>query len=451
MKRILYSLLFPLVLTSLSFTCQAQVISTFAGNGTDGFAGDGGPAAGAVFNNAIGLAVDETGNVYVADQINQRIRKINTAGIITTVAGNGMTGYSGDGGPATAAIITGPQGVVVDPIGTIYFSDPNNNRVRKVDLAGTISTVAGIDTAGYSGDGSLAIAAKLSNPTRLALDIANNLYICDLMNHVIRMVDASGVITTVAGNNLRGYSGDGGPATDAQLDMPRGIAVDAAGNLYIADYNNNRIRKVDPSGDISTVAGTGTLGYSGDGGLATAARLRRPYGIGCAADGTLYIADADNHCVRRVDAGTDVITTLAGTGVSGFTGDGGTPAFAQLSIPTDVVPASSGSGEIYILDFDNKRIRRIGSVTTVTNAVIGTTSRLDVHPNPCHGQVVFNISAPADEQLTIVVSSVTGQVVKQMTTTTNTATELTLNVPAGIYFIAATTAQHRYAGKIVVQ
>ena len=217
------------------------------------------------------MAVDASGNLYIADTGNNRIRKVSATGIITTVAGNGSAGYSGDGGPATSAQLDGPEGVAVDGSGNLYIADTCNNRIRKVSATGIITTVAGNGSAGYSGDGGPATSAQLSLPAGVAVDGSGNLYIADSGNNRIRKVSATGIITTVAGNGSPGYSGDGGPATSAQLNQPAGVAVDASGNLYIADSSNNRIRKVSATGIITTVAGNGFDGYSGDGGPATSA------------------------------------------------------------------------------------------------------------------------------------------------------------------------------------
>jgi hypothetical protein len=262
---------------------NAIIIDTVAGNGSWGYSGDGGPATEAMLSYPRGVAVDASGNIYIADLYNHRIRKVDTSGIITTVAGNGDEGYSGDGGPATEAMLDFPFGVAVDASGNIYIGDTHNYRIRKVDTSGIITTVAGNGAWGYSGDGGPATEAMLDFPCDVAVDASGNLYIGDVYNQRIRKVDTSGIINTVAGNGSWGYSGDGGPATEAQLHGPFGVTVDASGNLYIADYDNQRIRKVDTSGIITTVAGNGSRGYSGDGGPATDAMLNHPRDISCQA------------------------------------------------------------------------------------------------------------------------------------------------------------------------
>ena len=278
----------------------AGAISTVAGGGTF-YGGDGGAATAAPLHGTQDVAVDGAGNLYIAERDNHRIRKVDAAGVITTVAGGGS---GGDGGPATAAYLFYPKGVAVDGAGNLYIAE--GNRIRKVDATGVITTVAGDGGfAGYGGDGGAAVAAQLNIPTGVALDGAGNLYIADQFNHRIRKVDAAGVISTVAGTGPGGlggggFSGDGGAAMAAQLFFPADVAADGAGNLYIADGGNNRIRKVDSAGRISTVAGDGGIGYGGDGGAATAARLYFPRGVALDGAGNLYIADTENDRIRRL-------------------------------------------------------------------------------------------------------------------------------------------------------
>jgi sugar lactone lactonase YvrE len=331
-------------------------ITTVAGNGTPGFSGDGGPATNAGLPEPYGVAVDAAGNLYIVDINNHRVRKVSVSGTITTVAGNGTPGFSGDGGPATNARLAYPTGVAVDAAGNLYIADRLNSRVRKVSTSGTITTVAGDGSAGFSGDGGPATNAQLAGPYGVAVDAAGNLYIADFQNSRVRKVSTSGTITTVAGDGSFGFSGDGGPATNAQLAGPNGVAVDAAGNLYIADINNHRVRKVSTSGTITTVAGNGTPGFSGDGGPATNARLRPPTGVAVDAAGNLYIADIFNQRVRKVST-SGTITTVAGTGIYGFSGDGGPATNARLAYPSGV--AVDAAGNLYIADQNNHRVRKV--------------------------------------------------------------------------------------------
>jgi hypothetical protein len=278
-----------------------------AGTGTLGFSGDGGPATAANIYYAFSIAADGEGNLFIADYYNYRIRRVDSAtGIITTVAGTGVQGYGGDGGPATEAMIDTPYEIALDAAGNIYIAELDNHRVRKVTAAtGIIETLAGTGTAGFSGDGGPATAAALNNPIGVAVDADGNVYIADNFNHRIRMVAAgTGTISTVAGTGVNTFGGDGGPATAADLNSPRSLAVDGDGNLYVSDFSNRRIRRIEAgTGLISTFAGTGVSGYSGDGGPATLAQIYNVYGMGADAAGRVYLADTSNNRVRKVGAG----------------------------------------------------------------------------------------------------------------------------------------------------
>lgn len=271
------------------------VISVVAGGGS-AMPGDGGAATDAELNFPLGVAVDNAGNLYIADNANCRIRKVSPNGTITTVAGNGTNGYSGDGGPATLAQIGQPNGVAVDLNGNIYIVDGAHSRIRKVSGDGIITTVAGNGTEGFSGDGGPAVAAQLDYPISVAVDSVGNLFISEGLR--IREVSTQGIITTVVGNGIQGFSGDGGPAIGAELNFASTVAPDIAGNLFIADAANQRIRTVSSAGIINTVAGTGTSGYSGDGGLATNAQFNMPFGIAVDSRGRIYVGDSDNDAIR---------------------------------------------------------------------------------------------------------------------------------------------------------
>ncbi len=339
------------------------IISTVAGGGNSGL-GDGGPATSARLNGPRGVFVDGSGNIYIGDWLHHRIRKVDASGIISTVAGNGTAAFSGDGGPATSASLNSPFGVFVDGSGNIYIVDRTNHRIRKVDTSGIITTVAGSSTFGFSGDGGPATNARLRNPQGVSVDGLGNIYIADSSNNRIRKVDTSGIITTVAGNSTSGFSGDGGPATSASLKTPSGVFVDGSGNFYIADQLNHRIRKVDTSGIISTVAGKGTSTFSGDGGPATSASLNAPLGVFGDGSGVIYIADKVNHRIRKVDT-SGIISTVAGNGTKAFSGDGGPATSASFNFPQSVFV--DGLGVIYIADQGNQRIRKVEPPPSVTS------------------------------------------------------------------------------------
>lgn len=353
------------VLLSLlwSFPASAGVIETVAGNGISGFSGDGGPATQGSLSYPWGVSVDGLGNLYIADAANNRIRKVDGNGMITTVAGNGINGFSGDGGPATQASLSGPSGVAVDNVGNLYIADYANYRIRKVDGNGIITTVAGNGNNGFSGDGGPATQASLSPVRDVAVDRFGNLYISDTYNDRIRKVDVNGYITTVAGNGTRFFSGDGGPATQASISYPHGVSVDGLGNIYFADVSNSRIRKVDANGIITTVAGNGISGFSGDGGPATQASLYSSLGVTVDGRGNLYIIDSGNQRVRKVD-GNGVITTVAGNGTQGFSGDGGSATEARLSWPA--YGTVDKLGNLYIGDNSNHRVRRVEIPPSIT-------------------------------------------------------------------------------------
>ena len=332
------------------------VINTVAGNGNPAFAGDGGPATQGQLKPQ-GIAVGVDGSLYVADFSNNRVRRVGPDGTITTVAGTGVGGFAGDGGPATQAQIGSPLGVAVESNGDLYIADYENNRIRRVRADGIITTVAGTGVGGFAGDGGPAIQAKLNTPRDVAVGSDGSLYIADTDNRRVRRVGSDGIITTVAGAGDSGSLADGGLATLAYLSSPRGLATGSDGSLYIADFNGQKIRRMGSDGIITTVAGTGVGGLAGDGGLATQAQLSSPVGVAVGADGGLYIAELNSHRIRRV--GSDgIMTSVAGIGgLGGFAGDGGPATRARLNFPGAVSVGTDGG--LYIADTFNFRVRKI--------------------------------------------------------------------------------------------
>lgn len=419
---------------------SAQKVQTVAG----GFVGDGRPSTQSSFQFPVGLVLDRNGNAYVSDQGQQRIRKISSTGTISTYAGTGIAGFSGDGGPATSAQINVPISMALDLAGNIVFADAVNNRIRKITTAGTISTIAGNGTAGYSGDGGLAINASLNLPWGVAYDSNGNLYISDRRNNVVRKVDTSGIISTYAGNGTAGFCGDGKSATQACLNLPRGLAFDANNTLYIADGLNHRVRSVTSAGIINTIAGNGQPGFSGDGGPATQAAIGSPRNLTVKST-TLFISNAGAGRIRNLNLGTGVINTYIGSAVGydgdkhpslstmldvpsgilalanngmllvdtwndrvrrlsagvvntvagGFLGDGGAATSAAMVLPQSV--AFDNSGNMYVAEFSGNRIRKISTTGTITTiAGTGTSGYSGDGGSPTAAQLSFPQSAIAD-------------------------------------------------------
>lgn len=358
---------------------QSGVLTRIAGTSRAGYSGDGGPAVIAQLYYPKGVAMDGAGNLFIADTGNNRIRRVSPSGIITTVVGNGAWGFSGDGGPATSAQLSSLWGVAVDGAGNLFITDAG--RIRKVSTSGIITTVAGNGEGGdfaFSGDGGTATNAELGLPVAVAVDAAGNLFIAAYNGFRIRKVSTDGIITTVAGNGTPRFSGDGGRATDAELGLPIGLAVDGAGNLFLADYNNWRVRKVSPTGIITTVAGIGRLPFSGDGGPAAGAALAAPFGVAVDGAGDLFIAEYGNRRIRKVSP-SGIITTVAGTGgtPSYFSGDGGSATSALLDIPYGVTVDAAGN--LFIADSGNGRVRKI-STSGIITTVAGNGSCCDSGP-----------------------------------------------------------------------
>ena len=352
-----------LILALSTSLIWAQKVYTIAGNGTAGYNGDGILATAAEIDLPYTVAADAAGNVYFTDFGNNRVRKVDTHDSISTFAGNGTAGFSGDGGAATAAELNHPVGIAIDNAGNVYIADYDNDRIRKVSASGIITTIAG-NGSPYSGDGGPATAAGVSLPGGVAVDNLGNVYIPEYYDNRVREINTAGIINTIIGNGNAGYSGDGGPATAAEINGSSGVWIDASGNIYVGDFYNNVIRKVNTSGIISTVVGTGTGGYTGDGGNATAAELNHPSNMIFDAAGNMYISDIGNNVIRKVNT-SGIISTCAGNGTAGFSGDGGPATAAKFDDPHYI--AMDGVGNIFVADRLNYRIRKVTGVADTTN------------------------------------------------------------------------------------
>lgn len=348
------------------------MITTVAGNGVEGFNRDNQKAVRASLNNPLGVTADGRGNVYIADTSNNKVLKVDGSGVLTTVAGTGVRGFSGDGGPGNKAMLSKPYAVAIDASGNVVIADSGNHRVRRVDSAGRITTIAGTGVPGFTGDGGRPARTRLFMPTGVAIDRDGNLFIADLGNHRVRRINAlTGSISTVAGNGAAGFAGDKGPASRARLHYPTGVATDRFGGLFIADFGNNRVRVVDATGTISTLAGSGVPGFSGDGGDARRAAIFGPWGV-AVRDRTLIVAEAVNNRLRAVDD-TFQISTIAGTAADGYSGDGGSALVGRLFRPTAVTMGPNGA--VYIADSGGNRIRRVAKNGTIST-VAGIVARL---------------------------------------------------------------------------
>ncbi len=370
-----------LICCAFSFAANAQIITTVAGDGTLGFSGDGGQATVAQLSGPLGIVVDALGNYYISEATH-RIRKVDVNGVITTIAGTGIGGFSGDNGPATAANLNSPVGMAFDSQGDLYFAEFDNNRIRKITMStGIITTAAGMGVNGFNGDGGPALLAQISGPTGVCFDALDNMYIADLANARVRRVDnITGIISTVAGDGTATHTGDGGPATQAGIGNVYDVKCDQLGSLIFSEILNQYIRKVTTAtGIISTIGGNGTAAFSGDGGPATAASINEPQGIAIDAAGNIFIAELNNRRVRRIDAVTNIITTVAGNGSTVSSGDGGPATSAGLR-PGAV--ATSGT-DLLIADF-NHRIRKVTNSAVGVEEARGTSSLVSLFPNPAN-------------------------------------------------------------------
>ncbi len=403
----------------LLFTCacvcsQAQVaiITTIAGTGAGSFGGDGGPATNAKLYYPTGVCLDRDGNIFLADGVNQRIRRIDGAtGIITTVAGNGIAGYNGDNIPATDAKLNAPCDVYTDTSGNVYIADGLNNRIRKITTSsGLITTVAGTGVIGSSGDGGMATNAELSGPVGVCLDNTGNIYIADYDNNKVRKIDiVSGIISTIAGNGTAAYNGDGIPAISAEINGAIQVAADDSGNVFICDQWNHRVRKVNKNtGIITTIAGNGVSGYSGNDSAATNAKINQPSGICFDKHGNIFLAEYGNGTIRKIDAVSGIISLIAGTGTRGFSGDGGPATAAKLRC-ADVFLDTFGS--VYIADYENNRIRIVYNPQLDVPSQNVSTSQVRVYPNPATNVLTIEYKLPNNEEAIMQIIDIMGRLV----------------------------------------
>lgn len=375
------------------------------------------------------------------------MRKVDPSGIITTIAGTGVGGYSGDGGPATAAQLWEPVGIAVDAANNIYISDVLNSCIRKITPAGIISTYAGNGTTGYSGDGGQATAAQISGPGYIFIDVGGNLYIPEHDNNTVRKVDPSGIITTIAGTGVGGFSGDSGLATDAKLNGPEGVVVDVVGNIYITEIYNSRIRKINTLGVISTFAGTTAIGYNGDGIMATTARLSSPLSIVADNTGNIYFGDVINRRVRKIDL-SGKISTIAGNGLSPFAGDGGPATSAQFGTITGV--NFDAHGNLYIADMSSGRVRKVTAVTNVNDWELPARQSIKVYPNPSDGNFRITTDINSPQGTLAAVYNIAGQCVQHFEVKPHIENVVSLDLPTGIYFISLNAGGEVLYEKLVI-
>jgi trimeric autotransporter adhesin len=424
MKRLLLLIaLFPLF-------AQAQTITTIIGSGVMGYTGDGGSCITAELNHPDVLRFDRSGNMYIADELNNVIRKIDRSGIICTIAGSGSGGFYGDGGPATDAKIAHAGDIVLDTFGNFYIG--SFGAIRKVNNSGIIATIAGTGVQGNSGAEGPATAIQISDPLGLVFDVEGNLYYGDNGTFRIRKVSISGILSTIAGTGVYGYSGDNGPATAAEIGDVCYMAFDSSGNLIFPD-DHHVVRQVNMhTGIVTTIMGNGTPGYSGDGGPATDATFRGPFAIQFDQNWNMYVTDASAYVVRKIDAVTGIITTVAGTGSYGFAGDGGPATDAKFG---DFVNCSAIDqyGNLYIADASNNRIRMVTYHPVGVDNVQSPASSLNLYPNPASNQITINVAAVMDGTITI--TNIIGQKVLTQEYHCNSVTIDVADLPKGIYIV----------------
>jgi len=442
-KKYLLSGVFSLAV----FAAGAQNISTKVGTGAAAYLGDGGQATAAAIHGPAGLLTDGTNNLYIADQYNNCIRKVDPLGVISTIAGNDTAGFSGDGGPATAARFNQPTAIARDKNGNFFIADKDNNRIRKITAAGVVSTVAGNGTAGFSGDNDTAMYAKLNHPTGVAVDSAGNVFIADQMNNRIRMVSPTGIITTVVGTGVATFNSDFQPFPSmVAINKPYCVAVSPSNEVYFADTYNNIIRKYDRANNkVVTVKGWNALLLSlGEGTLS----LNKPTCITFDNFANMYIADEGNLVVKKLDSAR-IYKTVAGSGSFGFSGDGGAALSAKLSAARGL--AADGAGNVFISDFHNERIRYFNAPVEVRSAT-NTSGIFSVFPNPAYnGKFTVNVNQQQPSRMVLNVIDLSGKLVFTRQTETNSPVEVQLRQPSGIYLLQVITDDNFLTGKIEIR
>jgi sugar lactone lactonase YvrE len=439
MKKILLSFLFFQLLTN---TLSAQIITTIAGGG--GSLGDGGLATDCQLDEPNAVAIDASGNMFIADGGHNRIRKINTSGIVSTFAGTGVAGYSGDGGPAAAAQLNYPTGIKFDQSGNLYVADDYNHVIRKINTSGNITTIAGNGTSGFSGDGGPATDAEISSVGDLCVDAGGNIYFTDLVNNRVRKISPSGIISTVVGNGTSSSTGDGGPAVNASLNGLFGIAVDNIANLYITEHAGNRIRKVNSAGVISTIGGNGSATTTGDGGAATDAGLQYPIGVSVDVNGNVYVTTMV--FVRKINS-AGIISTIAGGG-SGALGDGGPAVEANLNSPGLLMVDNPGN--IYISDWGHDRIRKVFDPLAVETAT-AEQAYVEISPNPNTGDFTVRIPTNTSTHGTANLYDIAGRSITTSQFDPHNEASFHLSVPSGLYILNIVTDGRSVVERIVIR
>ncbi len=423
-----------------------QVIVTVAGTGMGGYSGDGGPATNARMKQPVSLAFDKEGNFYFSDDGVSRIRKVSSSGTITTVAGDGSSGFCCDGFPATLAQIDAGGGIAVDKWNNIYYADGGNHRVRKITPDGIIRTIAGTGVAGYNGDGMPATDAQLNVPEGIAVDDTGNVYIGDRLNYRIRKINTSGIITTLAGTGIASFTPDGARADTSAINGVSCLIVDNLGNVFLPD--SYRIRKIGSgTGILTTVAGNGISGYSGDGGPATLVSIST---IKFTVDsvGNLYLSDGAPERIRKVST-AGIITTVAGTGGAGLENDGAPVLLARLHTPCGI--AFSPAGELHFADKSSARIRKITPTWDAASDMRVSESELELFPNPALGNVMVVVKGVVAE-VPVIITDAKGSVVSEQQVRGNTRTRIDLsNCPAGIYTVRAITAEKTITKELLIK